>query len=317
MRQKYFRLEKTVWQSFRDSGISRVVATVSGGADSVALLSALTSCKGLDVVVAHCNFHLRGDESMRDQRVVESLCADLGVWLCVRDFDVSGYMAAHKGVSVEMACRELRYEWFRSLKSIVSADRIATGHNADDNIETLFLNLLRGSGTMGLKGMLPDTGVIWRPLLGIHRKEILDYLECKNLDYITDSSNLSSDYRRNFIRNEVLPLLRTRWEGLDSALDRTLHHLLEESRVVDGVLRQVIPEEGMPLSRDVVLSFPCPELLVRRFIEPACPFTTTAAEVVAAMKANKPDVRRWSLPNGRLELRGGRLIIFTSQLKNS
>lgn len=312
MRHRQLWLEKRVWQSFRDLGFSRVVATVSGGADSVALLSALTSCQGLEVVAAHCNFHLRGDESLRDQRVVDSLCRELGVRLHVKDFDVEGYMDSHKGVSVEMACRELRYEWFRDLKSTVGADRIATGHNADDNIETLFLNLLRGSGTMGLKGMLPDTGEIWRPLLSTHRKEILEYIDMKGLHYITDSTNLSSDYRRNFIRNEVLPLLRTRWEGLDGSLDRTLRHLLEESRVVAHSIGEVMPSPGKPLARETVLSYPSPELLVRRFIEPAGPFTTTASEVVAAMKANKPDIKRWRLSNGSLELRGGNLSVCVS-----
>ena len=311
MRHRQLRLEKRVWQSFRDLGFSRVGATVSGGADSVALLSALMSCQGLEVVAAHCNFHLRGEESRRDQRVVENLCRELGVKLHVKDFDVKGYMDCHKGVSVEMACRELRYEWFRDLKSAVGADRIATGHNADDNIETLFLNLLRGSGTMGLKGMLPDTGEIWRPLLATHRKEILEYIERKGLHYITDSTNLSSDYRRNFIRNEVLPLLRTRWEGLDGSLDRTLRHLLEESRIVAHSIGEVMPSPGKLLSRETVLSYPCPELLVRLFIEPAGPFTTTASEVVAAMKANKSDVRRWKLSKGCLELRGGKLKIYT------
>lgn len=312
MRHTHLPLEESVRKSFRASGFSRVVATVSGGADSVALLSALMSCRGLDVVAAHCNFHLRGEESLRDQRVVEALCGSLGVELHVKDFDVEGYIAARKGVSVEMACREMRYEWFRKLKSSVGADRIATGHNADDNIETLFLNLLRGSGTMGLKGMLPDTGEIWRPLLGRHRKEILEYIEVKGLHYITDSSNLTSDYRRNFIRNEVIPLLRTRWEGLDGALDRTLRHLLEESRVVAHSLAGVMPSSGEPLSRETVLSYPCPELLVRRFIEPAGPFATTASEVVSAMKANKPDVKRWRLSNGALELRGGKLAVLVS-----
>lgn len=303
-------VERVVRESLRNHRFSKVVATVSGGADSVALLSVLSGCRGLRLLVAHCNFHLRGEESMRDQRVVESLCRNLGVELLVRDFDVDGYISGRRGVSVEMACRELRYEWFRSLMREHGADRIATGHNADDNIETLFLNLMRGSGTSGLKGMTDDTGEVWRPMLAVHRRDIVAYLEERGIGYITDSTNLVSDYRRNFIRNEVLPLLRTRWEGLDTALDRTLRHLREESLVVAYAVEGVLPEEGEPLTRERVLSFPSPELLVRRFIENAGPFTTTAGEVVAAMRADKSDVRRWRLSAGTLELRGGRLYVM-------
>ncbi|MDE6533736.1 MAG: tRNA lysidine(34) synthetase TilS [Muribaculaceae bacterium] len=303
-------VERVVRESLRSHRFSKVVATVSGGADSVALLSVLSGCRGLRLLVAHCNFHLRGEESMRDQRVVESLCRNLGVELLVRDFDVDGYISGRRGVSVEMACRELRYEWFRSLMREHGADRIATGHNADDNIETLFLNLMRGSGTSGLKGMTDDTGEVWRPMLAVHRRDIVAYLEERGIGYITDSTNLVSDYRRNFIRNEVLPLLRTRWLGLDTALDRTLRHLREESLVVAYAVEGVLPEEGEPLTRERVLSFPSPELLVRRFIENAGPFTTTAGEVVAAMRADKSDVRRWRLSAGTLELRGGRLYVM-------
>ena len=132
------------------------------------------------------------------------------VELLVKDFDVEKYMSDNKGTSTEMACRSLRYEWFFKIAEELQADRIVTGHNADDNIETLFLNLMRGSGTTGLKGMLPDNGKIWRPLLNFHRKDIEEYLEEKNLQFITDSSNLSSDYRRNYLRNEIFPMLRKR-----------------------------------------------------------------------------------------------------------
>lgn len=302
------KFERGVYRSLRSGGFKRVIVAVSGGADSVALLSSLASVNRCEIIAAHCNFHLRGEESMRDYRVVRNLAAKLGVPFVVADFDVPAYMAQRKGCSLEMACRELRYEWFDGILQRFGADRIATGHNADDNIETLFLNLLRGSGTSGLKGMVMDNGKIWRPLLDVHRNEILEYLKDKNVGFITDSSNLTSDYRRNFLRNEVLPLLRSRWKGADKALDRTLRHLSEENAVISAAVNTALPEDGKPLDVKTALSFASPELLVRKFIESSGPFTTTAAEVVDAMRAAKPAVRVWRLRKGCLELRGNKLI---------
>lgn len=294
-------IESSCRQQVKTLGIRSVIATVSGGADSVAMLAALSSTR-LHIAAAHCNFHLRGEESMRDERHVREVCNRLNVELVTIDFDVEEYMASHKGTSVEMACRELRHEWFASLLSELNADRIVTGHNADDNIETLFLNLMRGSGTSGLRAMLPDTGIIWRPLLAFHRPEILRYLEERNLEYVIDSTNLKSDYRRNYLRNEIIPRLRSRWPGFDKALDRSISLLREENKVVTAAVSDTLPTDGKPLPSDTIKSFPDPELLVRRYIEPLGPFSTTASEVLAAIAADKPHAKTWQLRHGSLRL---------------
>lgn len=301
------KFERNIRMEIKSLGIHRVIATVSGGADSVAMLAALNAV-GVETIAAHCNFHLRGEESMRDQRHVEDLCNLLNVTLLATDFDVPGYISEHKGISVEMACRKLRHEWFDSLLKQHNADRIATGHNADDNIETLFLNLLRGSGTTGLRGILPDNGKIWRPLLSFHRPEILQYLHEKNITYVTDSTNLQSEYRRNFLRNEVIPLLRSRWAGFDKALDRSLKLLREENKVVAASVEDSLPKDGQPLPASTIMSFPDPELLVRRYIEPLGPFTTTPGEVMSAIYADKPATKRWRLRHGTLLLRNKMLF---------
>lgn len=313
-KHKLNKIEKCLREDIRSLNLLKIIVTVSGGADSLTLLHALRSTKA-EILAAHCNFHLRGDESMRDQHHVEQICKNLGVELIVKDFDVDGFINSSKGNSVEMACRKLRYDWFDQLAEQHGADRIATGHNADDNIETLFLNLMRGSGTTGLKGMVPDNGRIWRPLLRFHRHEIEGYLKECGIDFITDSSNLSSDYRRNFLRNEVIPMLRSRWEGFDKALDRSITLLRSENRVVAACVEENLPTNGEPLKATVVLRFPDPELLVRRYIEPLNPFTTTAGEVVAAIKANKPDLKTWSLKGGKLILRNGELQLHSHILK--
>lgn len=289
-------------------GLKKIIATVSGGADSVAMLAAIYST-GIKTVAAHCNFHLRGEESNRDEEHVREICRQINVELLTIDFDVEDYISHQKGMSVEMACRELRHSWFASLLSDLKADRIATGHNADDNIETLFLNLMRGSGTSGLRGMLPDTGKIWRPLLSFHRHDILNYLTEKGLTYVTDSTNLESDYRRNYLRNEIIPLLRARWTGFDKALDRSISLLREENKLVVSCINESLPQENGPLNTDIIINFPDPELLIRRYIEPLGPFTTTASEVAAAIVADKPNIKKWKLRKGILRLQNHRLFL--------
>lgn len=301
-------LERFISDKLREFGFSRIIVAVSGGADSVALLYLLHTT-GIETVAAHCNFHLRGDESNRDEKHVSDLCSELGIPLEKIDFNVQEFISHHRGMSVEMACRKLRYDWFFSLMDRMGASRVATAHNADDNAETLFLNLLRGSGTAGLKGMLPDNGKILRPLLSVTRKEIESYLAEKGILFVTDSTNLVSDYRRNFLRNEIIPLLRSRWAGFDKAMARSLSFLRSENLVVERAVADSLPEEGEPLRSETVLNFPDPELLVRRFIQPLSPFTTTSSEVVAAMKADKPDIKRWRLRQGSLLLRNKKLFL--------
>lgn len=284
---------------------ARVVCALSGGADSVALLLSLVAC-GADVSAAHCNFHLRGEESDRDARFVESLCRKIGVGLDATDFDVYGYMEENRGVSMEMACRSLRYEWFYRLLERHGADRIATGHHADDNIETFLLNALRGSGSAGLRGMLPDNGRVWRPLLSVGRDDIIRYLSACGQDYIVDSTNLESDYRRNFLRNEVLPLLRSRWPGADSSLLRTIDNMRRESAVVDSAVEAALAScgsvKGSFLSWGAIDGFADPLTLVYRFGSVNGMSVDIAGEVCRTLAADRRSGRRWEFNGYRLFL---------------
>ena len=153
----------------------RLLVALSGGADSVALLRALLEL-GYTCIAAHCNFHLRGDESMRDERFVRNLCQNLGVELHVKDFDVMTYKREHKSASTEMACRNLRYDWFQALRRQLNCRRVVVAHHADDNVETFFINLLRGTGISGLVGMSQDSRVsrVARPMLQVTRQQVLD-----------------------------------------------------------------------------------------------------------------------------------------------
>ncbi len=255
-------LEDYVARSLRRAGIKKVIAGVSGGADSTALLLALQS-SGVEVIAIHCNFHLRGDESMRDQHAVESLCHRNGVLLKKVDFDVEAFRE-NTNISIEMACRDLRYDVFRKELHDSGADRIAVAHNADDNVETLFLNLFRGSGVTGLRGMLPDTGELIRPLLCFPRKEIEAYLSEKGEEYVVDSTNLVSDYRRNFLRNEIIPLIETRWPGVRKTISTTIKNLQGEERVLKWVQDELIAEADF-LSMQSIFDAPDRFWLIYRF----------------------------------------------------
>ena len=197
-----------------------VIVALSGGADSVALLAVLLRL-GYDCRAAHCNFHLRGEESMRDMNHCRAVAEKLDVDLYVRDFDVSARRSAFPGESVEMACRELRYNWFSDLLDRECAQAVAVGHHREDRAETFMLNLMRGAGIAGLTSMRPQSGNVVRPLLPFTRREIEDYVAQHGLTFINDSSNASDAHRRNRLRNNIFPALEAAFPGaLDAVLRR-------------------------------------------------------------------------------------------------
>jgi tRNA(Ile)-lysidine synthase len=187
-------------------GDELLIVALSGGADSVALLRLLVS-SGYSCEAAHCNFHLRGAESDRDELFVTELCQALGVKLHTVHFDTAGYAAEHK-LSIEMAARELRYEWFEKLRCERGAEHIAVAHHKDDSVETILLNLIRGTGIAGLTGIRPKNGRIVRPLLCASRADIIEYLSSIGQSYVTDSTNMVDEYTRNKIRLNIIPLLQ-------------------------------------------------------------------------------------------------------------
>lgn len=212
----------------------KILTAVSGGADSIALLRVLAAL-GCNCIAAHCNFHLRGDEADRDEAFVRKLCHDLDIELRCTDFDVEAYKKSH-GVSTEMACRELRYEWFERQRAALGCSVIAVAHHRDDNIETFFLNLVRGSGITGLAGIKPCNGKIVRPLLGSSRDEIINYLETLGQDHVTDSTNLENDYARNKIRNVLLPEISRLFPSAMAGIELTLDNLQGDYAVWSGAV---------------------------------------------------------------------------------
>lgn len=230
----------------------KYLVALSGGADSVALLLVLQEL-GYTAEACHCNFLLRGKESNRDEQFCIDLCQRLNTPLHRIHFDTHTYAETHK-VSIEMAARELRYKYFEELKGDINADGICVAHHQDDSIETVLINLLRGTGIKGLTGIAPKNGDIIRPLLCVNRKEILDFLAKRKQDYVTDSTNLIDDVVRNKIRLNVIPMLREINPAVCQNIITTSHYLKEAAQMLDAIEQETqhvgVPGDGSPVSMD-------------------------------------------------------------------
>lgn len=214
----------------------KVLVALSGGADSVALLRVLLSL-GYHCEAVHCNFHLRGEESDSDERFVRHLCDLLEVKLYVTHFDTRCYAALHH-VSIEMAAREMRYNEFERIRKERELEVVAVAHHRDDSVETFLLNLIRGTGINGLKGIASHNRTVVRPFLEVNRQDILDYLHCLNQDYVTDSTNLQDEYMRNKIRLKILPMLRELNPSVSLGIAETAARLTDVSLIYNKEIEE-------------------------------------------------------------------------------
>lgn len=252
------------------------LVALSGGADSVALLCVLSDI-GYRVEAVHCNFNLRGDESLRDELFCKTLCDEKGIKLHIVHFDTTSYAQMH-GISIEMAARELRYNYFRQLQKAIDAESICVAHHKDDNAETIMLNIVRGTGIKGIAGMRPKNGDIVRPFLCITRNDIADYLTAVKQKHITDSSNLVDDVKRNYIRLNILPELKKLNPSLVEAFSKTSSHIASLIPLIDNaaefwissVTQSVGCDAHEPIcSVDIekLKSSPSPEYILFRILE--------------------------------------------------
>ncbi len=272
---------------------SALLLAVSGGADSVVLTHLLYK-SGFALTIAHCNFKLRGEESVRDENFVKQLATQLDIPVLVKHFDTGVYASDHK-VSIQEAARELRYSWFRELielrKNTVDEAAAArprkhqlllTAHHANDNIETLLMHFFRGTGISGLHGIPLYQGNTIRPLLFALKEEILSYAQHHGLRWVEDSSNASDKYSRNFFRNNVLPMVRSVYpqaeQNLLQNIDRFKDAEILYKQAVGLQMKKLLVEKGN--------EFHIPLLLLQRaeplhtiIFELVKPFGFTATQV--------------------------------------
>jgi len=273
------KLERHVAESARTRQLfaagDHLLVAVSGGPDSVALLSVLTSLapsKQLTVSALHVNYGLRGKESEDDARFVSRLCAELGVPLTCERIDLSSPSNRRKGMSLQARARDARYAALQHAAAAIGASKIALGHTADDQAETLLMWMLRGSGAAGLAGIRPVRDAVYvRPLLDVSRAGVLAYLKAKALVFRTDSSNAKPVYLRNRIRHELLPLLKQFNPAVVDALTRQADILRDEDACVDQwvsewVGRHVRPGDDRSLAIPRAALLELPVALQRRVI---------------------------------------------------
>lgn len=290
-----------------------ILCAVSGGADSMCLLHMIYS-RGIKVVAAHFEHGIRGEESLRDARFVESWCREAGID-CVIGHGSVPSCAAERGLGLEQAARELRYAFLEKTAAEQGCKYIATAHNADDNVETVIFNLARGGGTLGLKGIPRERGYFIRPLLDMSRREIERYLEKNAIPHVEDGSNASDDYSRNLIRHHVTPVLRRINPELHLAVGRTAK-LLEQDEdclgaMADSFIREYYDGESLPVSELRQLHRAVSSRVLRRL----CNESLSFEHVEKVLKLLEGTERKYlDLPGQRLCRQQGRLYFSPGEI---
>jgi len=290
---------------------AKYIVALSGGADSVALLLVMHQL-GYRVEAAHCNFRLRGQESDRDEQFVAELCKKKETPLHIIHFDTVAYAKLHQ-VSIEMAARELRYRYFEQLRQDIGADDVCVAHHQDDAVETLLMNLLRGTGIHGLTGIRPRNGHIVRPMLCVTRAEIVGYLDSAHQPYVTDSTNLVPDVVRNKIRLNVIPQLLALNPSASQNIARTARLMAEAERVYDAYVGDALNTLFVDGAVDIaqLLQQPSPQSLLHELLMPRG-FTT--AQVEQLHKAlTGPSGRLFQSATHEAVVDRGRLVIEERQ----
>ena len=338
--QKHFTLamEKiegliNLWSapSAMSSDGGKVLLAVSGGIDSMCMADIFLSRYGADsIALAHCNFHLRAEESDGDEALVRAWADSYGVKCHVTHFDTEA-SAARAGVSIEMEARNLRYGWFADLCAEYGYRAVAVAHNANDNAETLILNLLRGTGLRGLSGMslvspLPaipsDPSVnqvippVIRPLLEVTRKQIEGYALAHGVKYREDSTNASSDYKRNRIRNEVFPLFEKINPSFIRTLNREMGYFSEASDIVDDYCRtQIAGQAGNLISIPALLTQPHWRYQLYYILEPYGFNSATIASVEDLLESDRTlSGKRFESPTHELVIERAELCVRPKEI---
>lgn len=301
-----------------------VLLAVSGGVDSMCMAELfLNSTAKVRFALAHCNFHLRGEESDSDEALVRAWAESHGVIFIKKDFDTKEY-AASNGVSIEMAARELRYTWFAEVCRERGFAALAVAHNANDNAETMILNMLRGTGVKGMTGMrgsslLPGSDArLIRPLLGFTRNDIHEYAVSHGLRWHEDSTNADSAYKRNCIRNEVFPLFERLNPSFLTTLNEDMERFAQVQSVADEYVRSVsaeiarLEDNGLPvIERQKLTSKKDWEYVLFRLLEPFGFTSSVVADLVSVLKSGGTVSGRTFVAHEYLAVTSAREIVIS------
>ncbi len=243
-----------------------VLLAVSGGIDSVVLVN-LFKTINQPFAITHCNFQLRGIESEKDEQFVKELASTLKVECFTERFSTKE-VAKDEKISIQMAARQIRYNWFEEVRKKNGFHFIATAHHKDDSIETVLMNLIKGTGIRGLHGILPKQGKIIRPLLFSSKKEIRKYAEENKISFREDSSNRKSDYQRNFIRHKIIPILEEINPSFKESFDSSIKHFQDTEILYDFSItnfkKKLLNQEGSGFSIDIpsLINTPAPKTIL-------------------------------------------------------
>ena len=302
-----------------------VLLAVSGGVDSMCMADLFSgSVLRPRFSVAHCNFHLRGEESDGDEALVRKWCEERGIIFLKKDFDTLGY-AASKGISVEMAARELRYGWFAEVCRERGFAALAVAHNANDNAETMILNMLRGTGVKGMTGMrristLPSSdAALIRPLLGFPRRDIHQYAVSHRLEWREDCTNADSAYKRNLIRNEVFPLFERLNPSFLSTLNEDMERFSQVQSAADeyfAVVSAVVArygEDGLPvIDHQALVLKKNWEYVLYRLLEPFGFTSSVVSDLAASLRRGGTVSGRTFVANEYIAVTSAREIRVTA-----
>ena len=268
-------MKKAVLRAIKDFSLlgdyrnATVTVALSGGADSMALLHLLNSIKNeleISVEAAHFNHLIRGEEAERDENFVKDFCRNNGIKLYVGQGDVPAF-AKEKGVSLETAARQMRYDYL----SRINKDFVATAHTASDNLETVIFNLTRGTAIDGLCGIPPKRDIFIRPLIYASREQIEEYCNENDIPFVTDSTNLSDDYTRNKIRHNIVPILKEINTSVEKAIIRMSASLREDSiyiyKEADRILTTSIDQNGFLILDDILpLDIALKKRIIKKYV---------------------------------------------------
>ena len=249
-----------------------ILLAVSGGVDSMVMLDLFLK-SGVKVGVAHCNFQLRGEDSFQDEELVARIARKMQIPLHVIRFNTGEY-AQNEGISIQMAARQLRYEWFEELRKNFDYQFVATAHHRDDVLEGFFLNLLRKTGISGLHGIRPKSHSLIRPMLFASKEDILQYAENHNIEFREDYTNRDDHYQRNYIRHHIMPAFKQlKGNFADSLLD-SIHIIARQEAVYKNHIRQTAEKlmqqtpQGWKLAIEDIKKLPYPDTYLFEILHP-------------------------------------------------